>query len=268
MPGGISVSDFLRETREDLSSPTTSNFVTRIPQCKETVNKLEEVLSSDRDGLVKFKTSIKEMNKTGTSHTSATQEFSRSLNRISESTFGREEEEDVGVAFQKFAIVTRQLSELMKDLMTSLDNIVMFPVDRLLKTELRGSKGDLKRPFDRAWKDYQDKYGDLERQKKKAAKEAGLHRSELVAGEIADEMEKERKYLQLTTSEYLLRINEIRTKKGVDLLQHLIKFYHAQHKYYSEGFQAVEHFGNYITELTGKLSDIRQIQDDEKNRSY
>ena len=35
-------------------------------------------------------------------------------------------------------------------------------------------------------------------------------------------------------------------------------------RYYSEGFQAVEHFGNYITELTGKLSDIRQIQDDEK----
>jgi Arf-GAP/SH3 domain/ANK repeat/PH domain-containing protein len=43
MPGGIPGSDFLRETREDLSSPTTSNFVTRIPQCKETVNKLEEV---------------------------------------------------------------------------------------------------------------------------------------------------------------------------------------------------------------------------------
>ena len=58
----------------------------------------------------------------------------------------------------------------------------------------------------------------------------GLHRSELTAGEIADEMEKERKYLQLTTSEYLLRINEIRTKKGADLLQHLIKYYHAQHK--------------------------------------
>ena len=43
MPGVISVSDFLRETREDLSSPTTSNFVAHIPQCRETVNKLEEV---------------------------------------------------------------------------------------------------------------------------------------------------------------------------------------------------------------------------------
>ena len=160
--------------------------------------------------MVKLKASIKELNKAGTYHTSTTQEYSRSLNRISESTFGRDEEDDIGVAFQKFAIVTRQLSELMKDLvsiqsselknfyeiyylagfidllivmhlinclqMTNLDNIIMFPVDRLLKTELRGSKGDLKRPFDRAWKDYQDKYADLERQKKKAAKEAGTDR--------------------------------------------------------------------------------------------
>lgn len=43
MPGVISVADFIRETRDDNSSPTTSNFVNRIPQCKETVNRLEEV---------------------------------------------------------------------------------------------------------------------------------------------------------------------------------------------------------------------------------
>ena len=43
MPGAITVYDFVRETREDHSSPTTSNFVNRIPQCKETVTKLEEV---------------------------------------------------------------------------------------------------------------------------------------------------------------------------------------------------------------------------------
>ena len=57
--------------------------------------------------------------------------------------------------------------------MQNLDSIILFPVDRLLKNELRGSKGDLKRPFDRAWKDYNDKFSELERQKKKQAKEAG-----------------------------------------------------------------------------------------------
>ena len=43
MPCVIAVSDFVRETREDINSPTTSGFVNRIPQCKETVIKLEEV---------------------------------------------------------------------------------------------------------------------------------------------------------------------------------------------------------------------------------
>lgn len=50
---------------------------------------------------------------------------------------------------------------------------MLLPVDKLLKNELRGSKGDLKRPFERSWKDYHDKYSELERQKKKAAKDAG-----------------------------------------------------------------------------------------------
>ena len=57
--------------------------------------------------------------------------------------------------------------------MVNLDSIILFPVDRLLKNEMRGSKGDLKRPCDRAWKDYQEKFSELERQKKKQAKEAG-----------------------------------------------------------------------------------------------
>ena len=57
--------------------------------------------------------------------------------------------------------------------MTSLDNLLMFPVDRLLKNELRGGKGDLRRPFDKSMKDYQDKYKDIENRKNKQAKEAG-----------------------------------------------------------------------------------------------
>ena len=43
MPGVITVPDFIRETKEDYASPTTSTFVNRIPQCRETVNKIDEV---------------------------------------------------------------------------------------------------------------------------------------------------------------------------------------------------------------------------------
>ena len=58
----------------------------------------------------------------------------------------------------------------------------------------------------------------------------GLHRSDLTSGEIADEMDKERKFLQLTTAEYLIKINDIRTKKGVNLLQQMLEYYKAQCK--------------------------------------
>lgn len=43
MPGLIGIGEFIDETREDYSSPTTSTFVSRMPQCKQTINALEEV---------------------------------------------------------------------------------------------------------------------------------------------------------------------------------------------------------------------------------
>lgn len=43
MPGLIAVSEFVEETREDYSSPTTSTFVSRMAQCRQTVGSFEEV---------------------------------------------------------------------------------------------------------------------------------------------------------------------------------------------------------------------------------
>uniref|UniRef100_A0A4W5JX79 Un-named sa1614 n=1 Tax=Hucho hucho TaxID=62062 RepID=A0A4W5JX79_9TELE len=53
-------------------------------------------------------------------------------------------------------------------------------------------------------------------------------RTEVSGGEIAEELEKERRMFQLQMCEYLIKVNEIKTKKGVDLLQNLIKHYHSQ----------------------------------------
>lgn len=43
MPGLIAVAEFVDETREDYNSPTTSTFVSRMPQCRQTITSLEEV---------------------------------------------------------------------------------------------------------------------------------------------------------------------------------------------------------------------------------
>ena len=43
MPGLITIPEFVREAREDFNSPTTSTFCNRIPHCRDTINRYDEV---------------------------------------------------------------------------------------------------------------------------------------------------------------------------------------------------------------------------------
>ncbi|XP_035911801.1 arfGAP with SH3 domain, ANK repeat and PH domain-containing protein isoform X1 [Anopheles stephensi] len=265
MPELIGVGEFLEETREDYNSPTTSTFVSRMAQCRQTIAALEETLDFDREGLTKLKKAVKAIHNSGNTHVDNEMCLVRALERLGSVALSKEEP-DIGAAFLKFSVVTKELSALMKTLMQNINNIVMFPVDSLLKSELRGMKGEMKRPFDKAAKDYDSKLMKIEKEKKALAKEVGMMRTEVTPAEIAEEIEKERRVFQLQMCEYLIKFNEIKTKKGIELLQHLVEYYHAQNNYFKDGLKTIAHFGTYIEELSIKLQTIRHKQDEERRK--
>uniref|UniRef100_A0A4W5N679 ArfGAP with SH3 domain, ankyrin repeat and PH domain 3 n=1 Tax=Hucho hucho TaxID=62062 RepID=A0A4W5N679_9TELE len=254
MPEHISISDFVALTNEDLASPTTSIFQSKMSKCRNTVSAVEESMEMDQSTLQRMKKMVKAIHSSGISHAENKEQYIDVLENLGNSHLTQDNNE-VSTGFLNLAVFTREVTALFKNLVQNLNNIISFPLENVLKSELRdgrlvsnwGCKIPVTFPI----------FGKLEKERREKSRQLGLIKTE--GYNVTEDMERERRTFQLQMCEYLLKIQELKVRQGPDLLQSLIKYFQAQLNFFQDGLKAAENLSPFVEKLAASVHTVISI---------
>ncbi|KAM4701225.1 arf-GAP with SH3 domain, ANK repeat and PH domain-containing protein 3 [Discoglossus pictus] len=256
MPDQTPLSLFLGINSKDTQGLPPLTFISRVQKCRQEVTALEESLDSDLQVLSRIRKSVRSVHTSGLAHVDDQDMFVEALQSLGSNQLSSNNHE-LSTGFLNLSVLSRELSALFSNMIQNLNSILSFPLDSLLRGDLKDGRLEAKKQTDRTWKEYEMRVMKKTR--------LGVPRAD---PESPDEAERERRVFQLHMCEYLIKLGELQIKQGPDLLQCLIKFFHAQHTFFQDGLNAAQSLLPFIEKLSSSLHTIHQTQDEElKNLS-